>query len=270
MLSTKDELIVAPRSTCTKDEAVARLLGWMKGPAFPQNIPFGPFGVPTNQYVNLQFLEGSIQNQLTIYRETARQEWIAANESDMPDGGLTATVLLACYDLAAKAEKYLIEIDDEIAKGDASVLRIDKDATAINQETHYTLKSVEEWAMKTLGLSVITDINCEIGQENKRPNPEIFDDESAEKNLGDGKGLGERKANNLYIAFALLVEEFAKKDRRFSNNAGDAIEVAIAQHLAVLGMEQNGKFPISGVATEAIRKHIAEAFKRKAKKLHDG
>lgn len=270
MLNSKEEQIFAPRSTCTKDEAVARLLGWMKGPAYPRNIPFGPYGVPTAQYVNLQFLEGSIQNELTIYRETARQEWISASASRVNDAGKSAEVLLDCYDLAAKAEKYLIEISDEIAKGDASALRIDREATSAEQETHYTLKSVEEWAMKTLGLSVIQANVFDMVQEVAPLTTEIDEDAEEESTPEADKGLGKIKANNLYIAFALLVEDFSKSNSGYTTKAGDSIEDAIAQHIENLGTAANKGHAISGLRSEAIRKNIAEAMKRKAKKLNDG
>lgn len=291
MLNLLDEQIVAPRSTCTKDEAVARLLGWMKGPAYPKNIPFGPFGVPTNQYVNLQFLEGSIQNQLSIYRETARQEWLAANATDVDDSGESVKVLLDCYDLAAKAEKYLIEISDEIAKGDASVLRIDRDAASSAQEIHYTLKSVEEWATKTLGLSVIQENIFSVLHESEipevddvpvpdavesKPNKKVIaadddaDEDADDAAQGAGKGLGEVKANNLYIAFALLVEAYAKDVSGYATNGGRDIEDAIAKHIASLGKAANRGHPMPGLRHGAIGKNIAEGMKRKATKLNRG
>ena len=287
MLNILEEQIVAPRSTCTKDEAVARLLGWMKGPAYPKNIPFGPFGVPTDQYVNLQFLEGNIQNQLSIYRETARQEWLAANATGVDDSGESVRVLLDCYDLAAKAEKYLIEISDEIAKGDASVLRIDRDATSGAQDVHYTLKSVEEWATKALGLSVIQaniftvlheveipevdDVpilgtNQVMRHKGTKVDDEVEEDETQET----GKGLGEIKANNLYIAFALLVEAYAKDVSGYATNGGRDIEDAIAKHLAALGKTANKGYPMPGLRHGAIAKNISEGMKRKARKLNQG
>lgn len=323
ILNPEEELIVAPRSTCTKDEAVARLLGWMKGPQFSKNIPFGQFGVPTNQYVNLQFLEGSIQNQLTLYRETARQEWMSANASGKDDSGQSAKLLLDCYDLAAKAEKYLMEIGDEIAKEGSSALRIDRAATVEEQETHYTLKSVDEWAKRTLGLSVIQtefhehspssvvrlpDISPVAADKNGAPSnvsaPNSLDagkesgtHENVDLQVGSsvspgitdksspgckyecdqesdpkmvGKGLGQVKANNLYIAFALLVEAFASSNSGYATSAGDSIEDAIAKHIATIGKKSNKDQFIPGVCSGAIRKNIAEAMKRKAKKLNWG
>jgi hypothetical protein len=238
--------------------------------------------------VNLQFLEGSIQNQLTIYRETARQEWIAANEAGVSDGGASATVLLDCYDLAAKAEKYLIEISDEIAKGDGCELRIDKDATAAEQETHYTLKSVEEWATKTLGLSVIqtnifdivpeaeawkTDdvpVQGTVASEPKKAAIAVDDDAEVDAIEASGKGLGKIKANNLYVAFAFLVNEYAKTASGYATKAGDSIEDAIAGQIEASAKIANNNNDLYGLGKEAIRKNIAEAMKRKANRLAQG
>ena len=311
ILNTEDELIVAPSSTCTRDEAVARLLGWMKGPQYPKNIHFGQFGVPTNQYIYLQHLEGNIQNQLTLYRETARQEWVSANASDNEDSSASAKVLLDCYDLAAKAERYLIEIDDEIAKENKSALRIDQAATQKAKETHYTLKSVDEWAKRIFGLSVIQSnfyqdsskaelsfppISTELlaseeianiagndvwpDRENSHSRNSLISvdqfpyqgnvPDERDESKASKKGLGEIKANNLYITLALLVEDYASICSGYTTAAGDSIEDVIAKQIAIVGKKANKDQYIRGIGSEAIRKNIAEAMKRKAAKLNWG
>ena len=73
MINAEDDIIVNLRTSCTKDEAVAMLLGWLRGPIKPRNIQISEDGLSLDQLPFLQSLEGSLQDQLQELVDAASQ-----------------------------------------------------------------------------------------------------------------------------------------------------------------------------------------------------
>jgi hypothetical protein len=90
-----------------------------------------------------------------------------------------------------KAHQYLCLIDDELAKGDHSQLRIDHLATVNPSYPYITIASLNKWSSDELSINFF-DSSTELTSE--------VDDQ-----------LSETKATNLMITLALLVDEFYEK-----------------------------------------------------------
>ena len=132
MINAEDEIYYDLRTSCTRDEAVAKLLGWMRGPIRSGHLPVAGHGDSVTDLPHLDSLNGSLQQTLEEMRETARQDLLDAVEA-----GVSTNVFLdkdfavRRFDaLTIDAATYLADIDDELAKGGASALRIDSMATA--------------------------------------------------------------------------------------------------------------------------------------------
>jgi hypothetical protein len=59
--------------------------------------------------------------------------------------------------LTIDAATYLADINDELAKGGASALRIDSMATAKSGVVHISLRSLDDWASRRYGISILGD-----------------------------------------------------------------------------------------------------------------
>lgn len=163
MINAEDEVHYDLRTSCTRDEAVAKLLGWMRGPLRSRHLPVTGHSDSATDLPHLDSLNGSLEQTLGAMRETARQDLLDAVEV-----GVSTYVFLAKdfavkrFDaLATDAATYLADIDDELAKGDASALRTDSMATAKSGVVHITLRSLDDWASRRYGMSILGDSECQ-------------------------------------------------------------------------------------------------------------
>lgn len=149
MINPEDEIIVDFRTSCTKEEAVAKLLGWMQGPIHLKFIQ-AKHGITADQLPHLHSLIFSLEEHLMALRETARHELLDAAEV-----GAAAEVIwekddavAECDALIQKAYSYKLDIEKELAKGESSALKIDQPETDRTSVIHLTLESLDEWAKK--------------------------------------------------------------------------------------------------------------------------
>lgn len=202
MISPLDQTIADLRTSCTKDEAVAKLIGWMQGPIRARYIDITEHGIPAEQLVHLHSLDGSLQDILNEQREAASNklhkisEAIYGSEKIAVPGQVSAphivgpkpaiplvtdysiksddpeqiealtqtrfTELKAAlqdvkdYDeLIKRAVFYFLDIDDELDKGELSELKIDQESTNQTGTIHLRLRSVNKWAQKNYGISIL-------------------------------------------------------------------------------------------------------------------
>ena len=242
MINAEDEIYIDLRTSCTRDEAAAKLLGWMKGHVRKVN-PLAELDCVDNDLQNMSSLEGSLADKLYEMREAARQEFINALKPGF-DASLVFEKEFAVLQFDAlidDAMGYLLAIDEELAKDD-SALRIDKFATEKSGVIHITLKSLDQWAVSTYGISIINSLGnltkgdtCNIpasqrddtepsgpAQGDNEPadteptvtepgdtepsDTEPSDTEPSDTERDSKGGLGKLKANNLYTTLALAVE----------------------------------------------------------------
>lgn len=134
------------QTSCTKDEALALLLGLgdqriVPGeydPDIPEDIDIeSDFAFWIEEYLNDEFelLEG--EYKLAIHNEEPH-DIIAKKLEDFNK----------LKELISKAEKYAHYFDDEISKGEASAIRLNKSNS--EHTPHYTLISFYQWAINTL------------------------------------------------------------------------------------------------------------------------
>ena len=289
MINAEDEIYIDLRTSCTRDVAAAKLLGWMKGHV--RMVIAGPEqGEAAGQLQNMCSLEGSLTDKLMELREAARQDFINALKPGF-DASLVMEkefAVLQCDVTIDDAMNYLLAIDEELAKDD-SVLRIDRYATEKSGVIHITLKSLDQWAVSTYGISIINNLgnltkgdNCNI-PASQRDDPAQGDTEPSDTAQGDNEpadteptvtepgdtvrdlkgGLGKIAANNLYTTLALAVEVLVEVLASKKVIHGDRTNVrAVAKLIAAKCSKQ-----VNGQGVEAIDDKISAAQKIYAAKI---
>jgi hypothetical protein len=250
------------RESCTKEEAVAMMLGWMQGCVRPKYVQLNEDGIPADQLLVMHSLDGSLQNHLADLRAAAYQEFIDADNECASAEVLDEKnqAIINCDALSKKAWDYLMDIADEIAKKDSSELRPDDAATERTGVTHYTLRSVEKWAKETHNISIF-------GTSETFPLASIGAEPQQENETVRKGGLSKTVAENLYTTFAFLVEELSKEGGRFLKQGVDINVTNIAKHLEKLATEANGGEKLGAQDHEAIKGRIENAVKIKRSKL---
>lgn len=228
-----EEIRVDWRASCTKEDAVAKLIGWMRGHIHPKVIEVTEQSAYAEQLPYRHCIHVSLQDELEKLREKARHELLdAMAASDKFDEFYEQYDAVERYDELIKLVAfYLVEITDEIAKGRDSLLRVDQQATDSTGVTHFTLKSVDQWARETYDIPILEDTKLkpiipnssglaspQVGGEAKISNSsdqaELQQGEKAITQFGDDepdeKGKLSRTASeHLYTSFALVVEAYA-------------------------------------------------------------
>jgi hypothetical protein len=296
MPNPEDDVLINLRASFTRDEAVAQLLGWMRGPIFPRNIEMDRWGIPESQLPYVASLQGSLQEHLTELREAARQRLLEAAELyaaaqtagtastiDFPasmgrsrsrksnmsaDSNAEAVTLemlsakedavRACDKLILRAQVYLNDIEEEHAKGGASVLQIDQEATAKTSKTHFTATSIDRWSRQKYRISIIDT-----------PKPEELEDDQEEylpDVRNDKGGLTRKSADSLFVSFAVLLECFLEVSDDDALGTKDApVVAAIARHLNKKAKRKFKSGAMAGQSRESIKDRIEEARGIKAK-----
>jgi hypothetical protein len=158
MVDAADDIYIERRTSCTRDEIAAKLIGWLQGTVRKKFIYLDDKGqISADQFPSAHSLEGSLLDQLLELRETARWEFIdaAENYSELTVIQKKELAVSQWDALIERASAYLAKIDDEIAKGESSALRVDSRATAETGVDHFMIISVAEWARNTLGISLL-------------------------------------------------------------------------------------------------------------------
>lgn len=154
MINPEDEIIVDSRSSCTKDEAAAKLLGWMQGTIRKKYIKVTEHGIPADQLAHLHSLDGSLSDQLVALREPARRLLSKAAKGSKEFSKMNEAVK-DIDEVIKKAMSYLLDIDDELDKGENSALKIDHEATNKTGVIHIKLRSLDKWARLKYGIRIL-------------------------------------------------------------------------------------------------------------------
>lgn len=165
MISPEDETIIVNDLSCSKDEAVAKMLGWMRGPVRLKYIKVSSLGIQPDQLEHMHSIEGSILDLLNEQREIARNalldlaEEAATTQDDSRKDTLHDLInhkdsdIVMWQSLINKASSYLHAIDIELAKGKNSTLKTE-DIPCDNNEPLITLDSLDEWARANFNLTI--------------------------------------------------------------------------------------------------------------------
>jgi len=120
MINSEDEILINLETSCTKDVAVAKLLGWMQGPIRTRIVKITECGIPSDQLQFMPNFEGALHPFLDEMRESARQAFARSIEADDAVEVLNKNIeAVEFWDKTIRmASSYLLDIDDEIAKND--------------------------------------------------------------------------------------------------------------------------------------------------------
>lgn len=278
-----DQIIIDFRTSCSKDEAAAKLLGWLRGPIYPKYIKFTsgkkkdtqasgsisdqsssdslPDRIEENQLKSLYSLDctlgGSLESQLMELYEVARLEFSDAMVE--PDLENKANTVLYWERQICQAASYLRDIDDELETGEESVLKLDKKASKKAGSPQILLNSLDRWAKKKYKFSIFGDITD--GEA-----PKII--EEGEVFSEDGS-LKKVYADNLFTTMAFLIEAFSKTMPVYHSEHGPVV-IAIARKIEALAKEAcGGADSLPGQKQGAIKLRIGEAMRRKKKVLNE-
>ena len=258
MINPEDDIVIDPKTSCSRDEAVAKLLGWLQGSRRRPFTEVTTYGISADQLANLHTLDGSsVLELLQGHRREAQDAYFAsANSDDLVETiQLKEQAVIECDRLIDKAQSYFVDFDDESAKGNLSALRIDAAATERFGVPHYTLKSIESWAMASYGVSIINPVKIQSTPAEASEYP------ADERN--DKGGLSRTSANSLYLTFAVLVEAFVEANPDLANDDSKPTVSALAELLSNRAKKPGRRDPIYGQRAERIKDRIEEALKVK-------
>ncbi|PTQ79283.1 hypothetical protein [Nitrosomonas ureae] len=274
MFNTEDDIIPKLKASCTKEEAVAKMLGWLQGPIRRRVIQVTEQGISADLMPHLSQLESSLEEQLLELRNAARTGFFKALEEDALIDIIEEkeNVVIECDNQIKLAATYLESISDEVAKGNASTLRIDREATSKSGITHITLKSLKIWALKEFGISLDPFSAQKTAiyapqQQQELPAEEIqqIDDQSNQREDWPSP----IKAKTFKITTAFLIDAFAKTSKDFLKKDNTPNINAIAKHLENLAKEANDDNPVLGQSSETIRRSLAESIGTRKLTLHE-
>lgn len=188
MINLDDEVILNFDESCTKQEAVAKMLGWMRGHRRLKYVELNKFrtGVEAKYLPYINQLMFPVDEQLAALREVAWHElmdvgeaMVAAKESG--DDIAYSNLELKCsekFDALEQCDRdiesavdYLHAINQEISKGAEFV---DESATKKYGELHINIASFDLWARTRFG-KTISDVEPGFSEgviSNANKNPE--------------------------------------------------------------------------------------------------
>jgi len=251
------------RTSFTKDEAIGRLIVLALWNRPRKYIHLTWHGLVADKLPFLNSMPGSMEDQYAALRRAAR---LAA--SDAIEAGAAAEVIEEREEVVREIDElvyeimsFRAEIDDEIAKKDASALRIDHSDTVRWGVTFFTFKSFEQWAYKTFGFPIteLAHFNRPAGGSatGTERTERIYDDQFAALDAWTAK----RAERSFCITHALVAEFLVAKDlptrKLYRDPDGKPIASALAEVVAPLA----AKLGLAGQSEESIRKNILYARK---------
>lgn len=273
-----DEIVIDLRTSCSKDEAAAKLLGWLRGPIYPKYIKVTsgaqedtqasgsildqsasnslPYRIEEHELKNLHSLDctlgGSLQSQLMELHEAARLEF--SNAMVEPDLEIKANAVLYWEKQIRQAAAYLRDIDDELANGDVSELRLDKKASKKAGSPRILLSSLNRWAKTKYKFSIFDDdVNSNSQRDDDDPG---LTEEPLEKT----------KAKNIVITLALMTD-FIAASHPIYRNGEDPNYISIAKDIVSVANKLNNKKVMYAQSEDNIRKLLSFAQHRKFQRM---
>lgn len=156
MINSEDDIYIDFKSSLTKDEAVAKLLGWLNGNRRVKIVEVPAGVLSPSFFAKLHTLEGSLKSMLQTYRDIASSAYVDAFEksNEYDDQVQALDIIVKEWDLAIdKAAMYFMDIDDELSKGEKSSIRLVQKAGAAKSMLNITTSSLNEWALAKYGIS---------------------------------------------------------------------------------------------------------------------
>ena len=238
------DLVLNHETSCSVDEAIGMMLGILKGANWYLDVDHEnsrtEYERETGNEPDGSFcLSGCLA---TMRNQLQWAYWDAEEVKELLEQHLTA---IETFDTnyMKKAKVYLCLVEDELAKGNQSLLRTIANEYGVKR---ITLASLDEWwaakqKLNHLERSIFQDM-----QHNVPPKQDIPKED---------KGLSKTKKQNFYLTFVCLLKAFvAKSNNRFGTVENINIQV-LADHLSTLVPQSE----------ETIKDKMEEAIKDVAK-----
>ena len=153
MLPMSEDFLIDLSPSCTKEQAVLRLLGWGTETIKKKYIKMNHAGQVVTDMKEISPTTIDLHELLTETYQEALHRFEDAVPKDPTEDEMEQIInehgprIEEAEAFVEEAHNYLIDITDELAKHD-SALRIDQDATTKFGSTYITIRSLEEWASK--------------------------------------------------------------------------------------------------------------------------
>lgn len=253
-------------SSCTINDAVAKMLGWLQGPVYDENIKFAEDGnVHEEDLPFLRTLPNTIEEQITYLIGVANMELSEAkSKKASPDVIEEKTKILnKRYKEMELAYRYKLDIEHELNKGKSSVLVIDRKITKESGEKHITIRGLHDWAFGKYDISIDPCLNQQ----------EVTNDQQNQSTVQRGGNPPDNdgwpsttKKENLYTTFAFLVEALAEVAPKYKHVDKPNVS-QIAELIAKHAKDANSGEKLQGQSAESIKDRIEESIKIKKSKL---
>ena len=243
-MNPETDVIINIQTSCTRDEAVAKLLGWSRGRYFSRSVQVTGHGIDEVDLAKVAQFEGSVQEQLAAIYEKARSEFIDAAETG--ESHETLSILEGkvhgCRALVDKAAEYFLDLDDELSSPE--MLRIDRMRTGRDSQIYITLRSLAEWSKHRYGIDITKAPGAD--DEKNHVEPEEY----------SGQTAGMTEIDKVNLALAALMGVVAKTS---AFNKGDGVpnKSAISKKMEeIMAVEIPGA---AGIGHETFRKKLDAA-----------
>ncbi len=175
MINLEDEIIFKFDESCTKEEAVGKMLGWMRGHKRLKFVELNKFrtGVEEKFLPYITHLMFPLDEQVTAITQVVWNELmdivdaadVAKKIGDEVEYHsleekycVKADQFDKCKKDAEDSVKYQLAITEEFSKGKDSLIIKDQLATEKTGELYFTIASLDFWARTTFGVSVENEL----------------------------------------------------------------------------------------------------------------
>lgn len=259
-MNPETDVIINIQTSCTRDEAVAKLLGWSRGRYFPPIVQVTKHGIDKADLGKVARFQGSVQEQLADIYEKARSEFIDAAETGKSHETLSSLEarVIECRALVDRAAEYFLDLDDELAS--PVTLRIDRMRTERDGDIYITLRSLAEWSKQKYSI----DIMKAPGPDDEKRDVEKKDDEKKqvepEENSAQEESMTDIDKANLALAALMGV---VAETNAFKKGEDEANKLAISKKMEAYMKREIPR--ARGVGHETFRKRLKAAENALAK-----
>lgn len=270
------------KTSVTIDEAVAKMLGLMRGAI--RGIESNLINADLNYLPELTFeLEAYFDNMRIILTDIVVDVFDRASTDE--EKSTAYYDLLKCDQLISKAQEYKSAIALELSNGKESVLKLDQKQTDEFGEDHIYLASLDEWVKQKYRFSIYPDSDLIINNpelisldyqasrvvENIVTDDTHYSYDVRERTVNQikswiksnkQKGYSDLETNNLLITFFSLLFDHAKFK---GNKAPESLDqlastINVSSTAEILSQRILTAFnDISGQSSESIRSRIEDA-----------
>lgn len=161
-------------TSCSKDDAIRALLGDERG-ILRDDLPDTEDSRLPDGVEKVGCLEA-----LELLFESAQTRYVNAQHKDASDLKRLRTDLDEAQAELSQYHRYLCDINDELAKGDSSELRVDPGRTKSKQHPYITMNSLKSWATKKYSISIFPALMGETTSvRTSKPRTKMLEQEDA-------------------------------------------------------------------------------------------